>query len=147
MIPQSDELQVTIEICTEQGRQLRLTKYFSRVIHLPYKMPIFTNCSSSFGWSLFDRWPSEVLLHTAAVIRESVRIKRSGLGHGSPTVLKLRESIWTSPSESKQLQSQLNMGLVPLLTNTSGMLGEAEQFISFIIRVNLRSSRQKNYNV
>lgn len=147
MILQSDELQVTIEICTEQGRQLRLTKYFSRVIHLPYKMPIFTNCSSSFGWSLFDRWPSEVLLHTAAVIRESVRIKRSGLGHGSPTVLKLRESIWTSPSESKQLQSQLNMGLVPLLTNTSGMLGEAEQFISFIIRVNLRSSRQKNYNV
>jgi len=144
MIPQSDELQVTIEICTEHDRQLRLTKYFRRVIHLPYKMPTFKNCASSFGWSFFDRWPSEVLLHTTAVIRESVRIKKSGLGHGSPAVLQLRESIWTSPSESKQLQSQLNMGLVPLLTNTSGMLDEAEKFISFIIRV--RSSRQKDYN-
>lgn len=144
MIPQSDELQVIIEICTEHGQQLRLTKYFSRVIDLPYKMPTFKNCASSFGWSLFSGWPSEVLLHTAAVINESVRMMRkSGPGHGSPAALQLRDSIWTrSPSsESKQLQSQqqqLDMGLVPLLTNTAGMLGETEEFISFIIQVRSR---------
>lgn len=127
---------MTIEICTEHGRQLILTKYFSRVIELHSKTPTFKNCASSFGWSLFDRWPSEVLLRTAAVISESVWIQKRGPGHGSPAALHLKDSIWTRPSESKQLpQSQLNMGHVPLLTNTAGVLGEAEEFISFIIQV------------